>query len=193
KATLYVNGQQVVQKAINGYQANNARPFRIGTTCFNGLLGDVGTYAGNRGFDGWLGEVAFYGAALTPADIAGHYATGNTNGPAYSSLVLASTPLGYWRLGEAGNPPAANLGTLGASGNGQYIYSAHPGQGGPPTSTYPGFEADNKACAFSGTSGFVDLPPLNLNTNTVTITAWILVSESEATDAGIVFSSAGTT
>ena len=192
-AALYVNGERVASRPITGYRANDARPFRIGTTCFDGVLDEIGTYAGNRGFDGWLQEVAFYGAALSATDIAAHYGTGRTNGAGYASLVLARNPIGYWRLGEPGNPPAANLGSLGADGNGQYIYSAHPGQGGPLPPAFGGLETDNRACAFSGTNGSVELPPLNLNTNTVTITAWILASEIQATNAGIVFSRAGTT
>jgi hypothetical protein len=193
QAVLYVNGQQVSSRAITGYRANDARPFRIGTTCFDGALGAIGTYAGNRGFDGWLEEVAFYGTALSANDVAAHYNAGETNGAGYASVVLANKPIGYWRLGEPGNPPAANIGTLGSAGDGQYIYSAHPGQGGPLPPAFPGFESTNRAVAFSGTNGLVDLPPLNLNTNTVTMTAWLLASETEANNAGIVFSRGGTT
>lgn len=192
-ASLYVNGAPVASRAITGYRANDVRPFRIGTTCFDGILGAIGTFAGNRGFDGWLQEVAFYGAALGANDIAAHYDAGRSNGAGYAALVLANNPIGYWRLGEPGNPPAPNLGSLGADGDGHYIYSAHPGQAGPQSPTYSGFEGDNRACGFASTNGFVDLPALNLNTNTVTITAWILASGIQANNAGIVFCRAGTT
>ncbi len=193
KASLYVNGAQVSSRTINGYRANDARPFRIGTTCFDGILGDTGSYSGNRGFDGWLEEVAFYGTALSASDVAAHYNTARTNGADYSSLILANNPIGYWRLGEPGNPPAANLGNLGADGNGRYIYSAHPGQAGPQPPEYSGFENGNRACAFASTNGFVDLPALKLNTNTVTMTAWILAAGRQENNAGIVFCRAGTT
>ncbi|MSU62812.1 MAG: hypothetical protein EXS31_10515 [Pedosphaera sp.] len=192
-ASLYVNGAQVSSRAITGYQANDARPFRIGTTCFEGLLGANGTYAGNRGFDGWIEEVAFYGASLSASDVAAHYSTATTNGTDYASLVLANKPIGYWRLGEPGNPPAPNLGSLGADANGRYIYSAHPGQAGPQPPEFTGFESGNRACAFASTNGFVDLPALNLNTNKVTMTAWILAAGTQAKNAGIVFCRAGTT
>jgi hypothetical protein len=193
KASLYVNGAQVASGPVKGYEANDIRPFRIGTTCFDGLLGALGTYAGNRGFDGWIEEVAFYGAALNASDIAAHYNAAKTNGAGYASLILSNKPIGYWRLGEPGNPPAVNLGSLGANANGQYVYSAHPGQAGPQSPTYPGLEADNKACAFSGTNGFVELPPLNLNTNSVTITAWILADTIQTNNTGIVFSRSANT
>ncbi|MBI3416523.1 MAG: immunoglobulin domain-containing protein [Verrucomicrobia bacterium] len=193
KASLYVNGVQVASRAISGYQANDVRPFRIGTSCFDGYLGAPGTFAGNRGFDGWLEEVAFYGAALSANDIAAHYNAAKTNGTGYATVVLANHPIGYWRLGEAGNPPAVNLGNLGAEANGYYVYSARPGQAGPQSPAYPGFESDNRACGLDGTNGFVDLPPLNLNTNTVTMTAWILAAAIQTNNAGIVFSRTGTT
>lgn len=193
KATLYVNGQSVASHDITNFHANAARPFRMGTTCFDGLLGNLGTYAGNRGFDGWLQEVAFYGSALSSNVIAAHYNTGQTNATAYASTIQGDKPIGYWRLGEPGNPLAANLGSLGSDVDGQYIYSAHPGQAGPQPPAFSGFDITNRACAFSGTNGFVDLPPLNLNTNTVTITAWILASGIQENNAGIVFSRQGTT
>jgi hypothetical protein len=192
-AILYVNGASVSSEAISGYEPNDARPFRIGTSCFDGALGAIGTFAGNRGFDGWLEEVAFYGTVLSPADIASHYNNGRTNGLNYPSVVLAKRPLAYWRLGEAGNPSAANLGTLGGALNGQYVFSAHPGQAGPKPPPFPGFEATNLACGFDGTNGSVSLPPMNLDTNTVTITAWILANAIQTNNTGIVFCRAGTT
>ena len=190
KASLYVNGISVASRAISGYQTNGARPLRIGTTCFDGSMG---TFAGNRNFDGWIEEVALYGAALSDQDIAAHYAAATTNGPGYAALVLAGKPVGYWRLGESGNPPAVNLGSLGASGNGSYYYGVNPGQPGPRPSAYPGFKADNLACGHTGTNGYVDVPPLNLHTNTVTITAWIKPDGIQSNNTGIVFCSAGTT
>jgi hypothetical protein len=48
-------------RAITGYRANDARPFRIGTSCFDGILGAINAFAGNRGFDGWLEESRFTG------------------------------------------------------------------------------------------------------------------------------------
>jgi Concanavalin A-like lectin/glucanases superfamily/Immunoglobulin domain/Immunoglobulin I-set domain len=192
-ASLYVNGVRVATRAISGYLANQARPFRIGTTCFDGSLGPIGSYAGNRGFDGWLQEVAFYGTALSATDIAAHYNAGQTNGANYASLVLADQPLGYWRLGEPGNPPALNLGSLGPDANGEFVYPAQPGQAGPQPPDFPGLEATNLACGIPGTNGYVDLPALHLNTNSVTMTAWILANAIQTNNAGIVFCRGGTT
>src|SRR4030095_4169540 len=68
-----------------------------------------------------------------------------------------------------------------------------PAQDGPHPPDYPGFEGDNRACGLDGTDGFVDLPALDLNTNTVTITAWILADAIQTNNAGIVFCRAATT
>ena len=192
-ATLYVNGVQVASRPIAGFQPNRARPFRIGTTCFDGSLGTLGAYTGNRGFDGWLEEVAFYGAALTSQTIAAHYATAQTNAAGYASAIRNDHPNAYWRLGEPGNPVALNLGSLGTNANAHYVYAASPGRAGPRPPGYVGLDANNKACAFQGTNGYVGLPALNLNTNTVTITAWVLANAIQTNNAGIVFCRSGTT
>ena len=192
-ATLYVNGTAVSSGAISGYEPNDAQPLRIGTTDFDGALGDIGTFAGNRGFDGWLEEVAVYNTALSASDVTSHYNAGRSNGPNYPLLVLAKRPLGYWRLGEPGNPPAVNLGTLGTAVNGQYVYPVKPGQKGPRPPAYAGIDASNLAPAFNGPGAAVDIPPLNLNTNTVTIIAWILANAIQTNNAAIVFNRSGTT
>src|SRR5262249_12130857 len=105
-AALYVNGLQGGSPAVSGYKPNTARSLRIGTTTFDGIIGPTGSFAGNRGFDGWIEEVAFYGTALKATDIAAHYNIAKTNGGAYPATVLANRPLGYWRLTEPANPPA---------------------------------------------------------------------------------------
>jgi hypothetical protein len=193
-AVLYVDGAAVASHTIKGFEPNDARPLRIATTCFDGALSPTpGSFAGNRGFDGWIEEVAFYPKALSAADIAAHYNAAKSNGANYPSVVLASGPVGYWRLNEPGNPPAANLGSLGPNGNGQYVYAASPGQPGPQPPSFPGFDTANRACGFNGTNGAVDLPPLNLNTNTVTITAWILANSIQPANAAIVLSHEATT
>ena len=183
-AALYVNGAQVASEAVALAQfgVNATNVFRIGATTIP-----------NRNFDGWIQEVAFYNAALDGDTIAEHYAVGTTNGGAYSARVLASNPVGYWRLGEPGDPPAANLGALGAAGNGRYIYNAMPGQPGPAAPVFPGFAPANKAVSFDGLSGDVSLPALNLDTNTVTITAWVLPNGNQNAYAGIVVNDLETT
>jgi hypothetical protein len=46
---------------------------------------------------------------------------------------------------------------------------------------------------FDGTSGYATIPPLNLNSKSVTITAWVKPSTAQSEFAGLVFCRAGTT
>jgi hypothetical protein len=182
--SLYVNGAHVAYAAVDGTQfmPNSTQPFRIGATTIP-----------NRTFDGWIEEVAFYTGALDGDTIKEHYDVGRTNGAAYRAHVLNSSPVGYWRLGEPGDPPAANLGTLGAAANGFYVYNAMPGQAGPAAPVFPGFDPTNKAVGFDGLSGSVTVPALNLDTNTVTITAWVMPNGNQIPRAGLVVSDAAST
>jgi hypothetical protein len=181
---LYVDGVPVASANVDGAQflPNRTQPFRIGATTIP-----------NRTFDGWIDEVAFYNTALDGDTIQEHYTVGATDGAAYPTHVLSSSPVAYWRLDEPGDPPAANLGTLGAAADGSYVYNAMPGQPGPSAPPFQGFAAANKAVSFNGVAGYVSLPALNLDTNTVTITAWVLPNGDQNPMAGLVVSDAGTT
>ncbi|HTI69978.1 MAG TPA: LamG-like jellyroll fold domain-containing protein [Candidatus Limnocylindria bacterium] len=177
--TLYVNGVALPSVNAPGFTPNTEEIFRIGATTIP-----------NRGWDGWVQEVAIYPKALTAADVTSHFGVGSTNGAAYPALVLAGSPAGYWRLNEAADPAiptAVNLGTLGTDGNGGYIYPVTAGASGPAGASYPGFEAANKAVSLNGTNGYVSLPALNLNTNAVTISAWVNANDTQAKNTGIVF------
>lgn len=189
-AYLYVNGELVSSRAITSFVTNAFQPFRIGTTCFTGSLG---TYAGNRGFDGYLDEAAYYNTALSTTTIKAHYDAALTNSAGYATQILASNPVGYWRLGEAGDPPAVNLGSLGAAADASFVSPAKAGQVGPRPAAFGGFEAANAALGLDGTGGFVEIPPLNLNTNTVTITAWVKPTGTQSTNASIVMCTSGDT
>src|SRR6202030_4379204 len=90
------------------------------------FAGDLGSAAGNRGWDGLIDEVAVYATALSAGTIKDHFDCVTTNNAAYHNLILASSPVGYWPLNEpvytAPNqstlPLAANIGTDGAELNG---------------------------------------------------------------------------
>ncbi|HVV71064.1 MAG TPA: LamG domain-containing protein, partial [Verrucomicrobiae bacterium] len=179
---LYVNGVQAATAAASGFSPNTTQAFRIGATTIP-----------NRTFDGWVDEVAFYGAILDADTIKAHFDAATTNSAGYATQILNANPVGYWRLDEPGDPVAANLGSLGAAGNGNYIYNVRPGVTGPVTPGFPGFAAGNKAVAFNGASGYVAIPALNLNTNTVTITGWINATNSQKAGTGLVVSGTGST
>jgi hypothetical protein len=189
--SIYVNGVLGTNTPFNGTprpNTNSAIPLTFGARA-DGASGFF-TYGGN------IDEAAVYDVALSPARILAHYQAGTNAAPStpYSQVVLADAPAGYWRFNEPADPVAADIGTLGSSVNGNYIYNAVPGGPGPRPPTYPGFEAANNSVSFDGVGGgYVTVPALNLNTNTVTITGWINASASQSPDTGIIMNRGGTT
>ena len=127
----------------------------------------------------------------TPATVTG---VAYTTLPAYPQAVSNLNPVAYWRLGESG-AGAYDLwggftGTYGAVGQGLP-------KSGPDSPAFPGFEITNTGisitnAAFGGEAGgYVAIPPLNLNTNALTITAWIYPTNSPELDTSAVFYSSG--
>jgi hypothetical protein len=184
KMILYVNGAAKTNIAVTAgsFTPNGTQPFRIGATTIP-----------NRTFNGYVDEVAFYGSALSAATIKAHFDAATTNAAGYANLIQASTPVGYWRLDEPGDPVAPNLGTLGAAANANYVYSSKPGATSVRPPTYPGFDAGNNAVLFDGTGGYVSVPALNFNSDTITMTGWINANGSQIAQTGLIFNRAGTT
>jgi hypothetical protein len=136
-ASIWINGQLAGSGAVAGFKTNGWFALRIGGTS---LMGDLGNIAGNRGWDGWMDEVAIYASALSGSTIAAHYSAATTNNAGYAAQILASNPVGYWRLDEpafvapatGAFPTVANLGTLGSAANGTNtlgVVGAQPGVG----------------------------------------------------------------
>jgi Concanavalin A-like lectin/glucanases superfamily/Immunoglobulin I-set domain/Immunoglobulin domain len=181
----YLNGQFANSGIPTGFVTNSdpSSPFSIG------VRSDTGFY-----WAGGAAEVAYYGAALTDAQVKAHFDAATTNPAGYASQIIGDAPLLYYRFQEPPDALAANLGTLGASANGVYLGTSAPGQAGPQPPAYPGFEAGNHAVGFDGSgAGHVNLGALNLDTNTVTITAWVKPNGQQAPYAGIVFNRTATT
>lgn len=122
-------------------------------------------------------------------------ATGNAtltvlSPPPAPGQILSSGPVGYWRLNEATGPTAYDsAGSFNGTGEGGLAFGA-PGAGPP---AFPGFEPGNLSAQLNGTDADVALPPLNLNTNTVTITGWLKRTGSQTGWSGLVFCRSGTT
>ncbi len=114
----------------------------------------------------------------------------------FARYVLTNNPWAYWRFEEtndtitssmqaydySGNNFDATYGnSSGVSGSGckDAAESMLQGQNGPlPPSAggqYPGFESTNGCAGMANAqpNGYLTVPPLNMNTNTVTFTAWI--------------------
>ncbi len=195
-ARLYVNGSLVGSSTLSAsaraaFRRNTQSALRIGGTSLSGSLStgpviSAAGVAGNRGFDGWVDEVAVYASALSPATVAAHHAAATTNNAGYGAQILADNPVGYWNLNEpVATPPApgslpvaANSGTLGSAANGTNVWGILAAQPGP---AYAGFGAGNKACLFNGASGYLALGnPAALNlSNQITVMAWIKPTEKD--------------
>ncbi len=115
-----------------------------------------------------------------------------TSSDAYQNAVLAANPVAYWRLNEAGGVTAFDA--LGGF-NGTYGSNVMLGVAGPRPVDFLGFELTNNAAEFTNnvTNSWVTIPALNLNANTMTITAWIYPMGSQADFTGLLFCRSGTT
>ncbi len=188
-ASLYLNGALAASANASGsapFKANEWVGVRIGSTALAGN-DSVTTWNhpyGNRQFDGWVDEVAIYGRALTADQIAAHHDAASTNNAGYHNQILADNPIGYWGLDEpaysypspGAYPQAANLGSVGAAGNGTNNYGVLAGQPGVP---YTGFPANNESVLFSGGNGnfavgeLTNVPPALDIQGQITLSAWI--------------------
>ena len=130
---VYVNGVNeanltLTAAQIAGLKQNTQMPFRVCGTPFNGTLSaedipwvSAGGVSGNRAFDGWVDEVAYYSTALSTNTTHAHYSAAATNNAGYHAQILADSPVGFWSYEEAAAVPpsaaslpiAANSGSLG--------------------------------------------------------------------------------
>lgn len=166
---LYVNGVQVATTATATFLPNSdpALPLTLGVRSDN-------TFQSNGDMD----EAAYYGYALSAAQVLAHYQAGTNAAPAtpYNHVIQADTPVGYWRLNEPAPtyPTAANSGTLGAAANANYFNGSTNATSGPSSPLFPGFGASNPCGAFDGTSASVGsaLGLLN-NRSQFTVMGWV--------------------
>jgi hypothetical protein len=116
----------------------------------------------------------------------------NVFGMLFASAVIADQPLSYWRLNETANTSSGLLAAADAMlrFNGVYASGSTDDVPGPsPSAGFPGFEIANTGVEFTNgmPNSYVSLPVLRLNTNTVTITAWIYPMGTPANAAGLFF------
>ena len=122
------------------------------------------------------------GAASTPASLV---VLADPPAPdastAYPYDVFTNGPVAYWRFSETQDSTVNSVQAYDYSGNNHdatYGNGAYDNQPGPSPSQQPqlvGFEAANTGVALlnNQNNSFLIAPDLNLNANTVTITAWI--------------------
>jgi autotransporter-associated beta strand protein len=107
----------------------------------------------------------------------------------YAATTGANGPVAYWRMGETSGTIAND-----SAGNYDGTYSnVTLGTAGPQPPTFAGFESNNLAANFNGTSSSVTIPPLNLNSNNVTIAGWVKRSGTQSSFSGIFFNRSGST
>lgn len=116
----------------------------------------------------------------------------------YSYNVVASSPRGYWRMGQTGGAAAEQTGSTNLQG----VYvglgaGSGPGnlaQAGPrPEGGYLGLAADNRALHLNGSNNYVsiaDTPELDI-TGALTLEAWIKLDTLPTGNAGIIAKYAG--
>jgi hypothetical protein len=176
---LYTNGALAVSTVLtNSYTPNTN----------TALAMTVGARSGTTAYfySGLISQFAFYTNALSASEIAAHYAAATTNAAGYGAQILARQPAGYWPFNDPLNPPMAlDSGDGGWSFNGAY-YNWSTNIPALESPAYPGFDPANKALQLFGTNGQVFIPPLNLNTNTVTFECWLNPNGTQQSYAGLV-------
>ncbi len=114
------------------------------------------------------------------------------DGSPYEAGVLAAGPVDYYRLNETGSPSGGGLVAYDYTGgnNGIYGIDVVDNVTGPTTAAgFPGFAGANTGVQFavSDVNSQIALMPWNLNTNTVTLTAWLNPSGNQASGAGVIY------
>jgi Alpha galactosidase A/Concanavalin A-like lectin/glucanases superfamily/Alpha galactosidase C-terminal beta sandwich domain/Alpha-galactosidase, CBM13 domain len=112
---------------------------------------------------------------------------------AFPSFVLSNNPVAYWRLNETNGSTTA-VDSVGEH-NGTYGNAVTLGVAGPQPPDFLGFEVTNTAAQLANgvNNSWITIPALNLNSDTVTFTAWIYPLGSQATYTGLVFCRSGST
>ncbi len=128
---------------------------------------------------------------VVPATVTVLATTPIVPGASYAYAVMTNNAVDYWRLGE---PSISSMVFDAGSGakDGTVGTSAAMGQPGPSSPEFPGFESLNTGVeTWNGSYPVVTMPPLNLNTNMVTILAWINPSGNQAPGTCIFLSRSG--
>lgn len=136
-----------------------------------------------------------YGTIITPA---AQLTVVQPRPDSYEAAVVNDAPVAYYRLNEnngdpAGTPNLPVFDYIGAD-NGVYgvptlnlsesIYGPQPSDG------YPGFEDGNGAAYFIAPgypTSQISIPSWNINTNTVTLVAWVYPTGIQSPNAGLIF------
>ena len=155
-------------------------------------LTDAGTYQ-------FVGTNSFGSTNSTPVTLTVQAdPAAPTPSQAYAYDVFTNGPVAYWRLNEAVDPATATYQAYDSSGhnlNATYgVGVGKVGIVGPQSPAFVGFESGNTAASFTNATanGTLVVPPLNLSSANVTITAWIYPTLDTHTGAGLLFNTTPT-
>lgn len=120
---------------------------------------------------------------------------------AYEQAILTNNPVAYYRLNENSGDPVStpNLPAFDYIGGDNGVYGVPTENlvdsiyGPQPSDGHPGFETGNGAVMFFPTynTSQITIPSWNINTNTVTIAAWVYPLNAEAPADGLVYNRGG--
>jgi len=115
----------------------------------------------------------------------------------YELAILSNNPVAYYRFNENNGDPTStpNLPAFDYIGGDNGVYGVPTenladGINGPePSDGYPGFETGNGAAQFfpGYNTSEITVPSWGINTNTVTITAWVYPMSAETNAVGLVY------
>jgi hypothetical protein len=193
-AKLYANGVLIGSGPVAAANwVNNPQSFlRMGGTSLSGTnavtpIISASSNNGDRGYDGWLDEVAIYNKLLSTSTINAHYQAAATNNAGYHAQILSDNPVAYWELEEPAVaapapgtfPIASNMGSFGASADATNMWGALANQPGPGYSGLGG--SADRAVFFDGDNGFCqvkDAAGLHFS-NTISLVAWVKPAQKD--------------
>jgi hypothetical protein len=156
-----------------------------GTAPFNCTLHDV--QAGSH----TIYAEAYDTAEARTSSVSVNFAVAPFTVTQYATQVMDFSPLYYWRFNDTNGSAIANeyYNRLDAT----YGTNTTNGVSGVPDPPFYGFESANAGVAMDNTvsapgAGYVTAPPLNLETNAVTLVAWLYPFAPISNAAGVIFS-----
>jgi hypothetical protein len=116
----------------------------------------------------------------------------------YAEKVATNNPYAYWRFNEIVDAATNYAPAYDYTGSYSGIYgnaalNGYNGIAGPQPADFPGFENGNTALlsATNAIRTYMTAPALNLNTNAVTMCAWIYPMTAQGAATGLIFSRNG--
>ena len=158
--TSYFNGAKIGTVTISSNNSSGS------TVAIGGWSG------GSTSINGSVDEVAYIPATLTQAQVAQLYLAGQQTGSvelvigrSYQDVVLADSPLGYWRLGESTGATTRDISGNGHHGifEGTYTLAQSPAISGDSNYSWKG----------NGSTGRIEVTTLPQLTYPISVEAWV--------------------